>query len=148
MSFPSPDIDPETARWLLDRARQARRFAYAPYSRFHVGAALLADDGRVFTGCNIENASYGLTNCAERVAIGKAVSEGARSFAAIAVVGPEDDAPCSPCGACRQVLTEFGLALPVVTPDGTPGGFRVDTAGGLLPGAFVPADLDAARGRP
>jgi len=145
---PSPAIDPDTARTLLGRAREARRFAYAPYSRFSVGAALLAEDGRVFTGCNIENASYGLTNCAERVAIGKAVSEGARTFAAIAVVGPEDDAPCAPCGACRQVLAEFGLALPVITPDGKPGGFTATTVGGLLPGAFLPAHLDAARGQP
>ncbi len=127
-------IDPATARDLLDRAREARRNAYVPYSRFPVGAALLADDGRVFTGCNVENASYGLANCAERVAVGKAVSEGARRFTAIAVVGPEDDVPCAPCGACRQVLYEFGPDMAIVTPEGD--GAKVATARELLPGAF------------
>lgn len=105
----------------------------------------MADDGRVFTGCNVENASYGLTNCAERVALGKAVSEGARRFVAVAVVGPEDDAPCAPCGACRQVLAEFGIDMQVITPDGTPDGIRTSSAGALLPGAFLPSALDATR---
>jgi cytidine deaminase len=143
---PSPGIDAGRARALLAQAREARAHAYAPYSRFSVGAALMADDGRVFTGCNVENASYGLTNCAERVALGKAVSEGARRFVAVAVVGPEDDAPCAPCGACRQVLAEFGIDVQVITPDGTPGGVSISTAGALLPGAFLPSALDAARG--
>lgn len=129
---------------LLDAARRARAHAYAPYSRFPVGAALLAADGRVFTGCNLENASFGLTNCAERVAVGKAVSEGARGFRAIAVVGPDDDAPCTPCGACRQVLHELGGGgLAVVTPDGA-GGTRTLTMDALLPGAFGPGDLPGA----
>jgi cytidine deaminase len=128
---------------LLDAARAARANAYAPYSGFAVGAALLAADGRVFTGCNVENASYGLTNCAERVAIGKAVSEGVRAFRAIAVVGPDDDAPCSPCGACRQVLFEFGGGWSLVTPDGA-GGSRATAVADLLPGAFGPAQLGGA----
>jgi cytidine deaminase len=128
---------------LLDAARAARAHAYAPYSRFPVGAALLARDGRVFTGCNVENASFSLTQCAERVAIGKAVSEGAREYVAIAVVGPEDDAPCAPCGSCRQVLYEFGGEWSLITPDGA-GGARVASVASLLPGAFGPADL--ARG--
>lgn len=98
---------------LIELARRVRERAYAPYSKFKVGAALLADDGRIFTGCNVENASYGLTICAERAAIFKAVSEGARRFVSIAVVADTDD-PVSPCGACRQVLWEFAGDLRVV----------------------------------
>jgi cytidine deaminase len=91
---------------LIDCARRARENAYAPYSNFKVGAALLAGNGRVFTGCNVENATYGLTVCAERVALWKAISEGEREFSAIAVVSTSDP-PASPCGACRQLLWEF-----------------------------------------
>lgn len=98
---------------LLALARAARLNAVAPYSKFQVGAALLAADGCVFTGCNIENASYGLTMCAERVALFKALSEGARQFTAIAVVA-DTAAPTQPCGACRQVLWEFGGDLEVI----------------------------------
>ena len=96
---------------LIKLALEARKFSYAPYSDFRVGAALLAKDGRIYTGCNIENASYGVTNCAERTAVFKAISEGAHDFEAIAIVGgsgealPKDIAP--PCGTCRQVLAEF-----------------------------------------
>ena len=100
-----------TAAELLSQAARARRTAHAPYSRFAVGAALLARDGRVFTGCNVENAAYGLTVCAERVAVFKAVSEGVQDFAALAVAGPRPGV--TPCGACRQVLAEFGLDLRV-----------------------------------
>ena len=82
--------------------------AYAPYSKFKVGAALLATDARIFQGCNVENLSYGLTNCAERVAIGAAVAAGASGFVAVAVVA-DTEVPISPCGACRQVLAEFGV---------------------------------------
>lgn len=96
---------------LVEKALEARRFSYAPYSDFRVGAALLAKDGRIFTGCNVENASYGVTNCAERTALFKAVSEGAREFDAIAIVGGSGDASpkdiASPCGVCRQALAEF-----------------------------------------
>lgn len=91
---------------LVEAAWAAREHAYAPYSRFPVGAALLVEDGRIFVGCNVENLSYGLTNCAERVAIGAAVAAGARGFLAVAVVA-ETKEPISPCGACRQVLAEF-----------------------------------------
>jgi cytidine deaminase len=91
---------------LIGAAWQAREMAYAPYSNFAVGAALLAKDGRIFTGCNVENISYGLTNCAERVAIGAAVAAGVREFLAVAVVA-DTGVPISPCGACRQVLAEF-----------------------------------------
>jgi cytidine deaminase len=93
---------------LVDAAWAAREQAHAPYSKFHVGAALLADDGRIFTGCNVENLSYGLTQCAERVAICTAIAAGARCFLAIAVVA-ETTVPISPCGACRQVLAEFSV---------------------------------------
>lgn len=96
-----------TSEQLLDLARAARENAYAPYSGCKVGAALLCADGTVYTGCNIENASFGPTNCAERTAFFKAVSEGKRRFAAIAVVGGADDGPFPPCGVCRQVMAEF-----------------------------------------
>jgi cytidine deaminase len=92
---------------LIDSAIAARLRAYAPYSNFQVGAALLANDGRVFTGCNVENLSYGLTICAERNAIFAAVAAGVKEFAAIAIVADTRE-PISPCGACRQVMAEFG----------------------------------------
>ncbi len=130
---------PGAVAWgdLLARAEAAARHAYAPYSRFRVGAALLTPEGRVFTGCNVENASYGLSMCAERVALFKAVSEGARRFRAIAVAGP---GPCPPCGACRQALAEFDPALPVVLAgaDGEP---AVHTLNQLLAMPFLPAHL-------
>jgi len=94
---------------LIESAWQVRGRAYAPYSGFHVGAALLADDGRVFTGCNVENLSFGLTMCAERVAVATAMAEGARKFECIAIVADTAE-PVSPCGACRQVMAEFGVA--------------------------------------
>lgn len=94
---------------LIDAAWQAREHAYAPYSKFKVGAVLLTSDGRVFQGCNVENISYGLTNCAERVAIGAAIAAGVRDFISVTVVA-DTEVPISPCGACRQVLAEFGVA--------------------------------------
>ncbi len=93
---------------LVEAAWRVRQLAYAPYSNFQVGAALLAADGRIFVGCNVENLSFGLTNCAERVAVGAAVAAGAREFVAVAVVA-DTAVPISPCGACRQVLAEFGV---------------------------------------
>ena len=95
---------------LIEKAAEAAKIAYSPYSKYHVGAALLTKSGRVFTGCNVENASYGVTNCAERTAFFKAVSEGERSFCAIAVVGSPKGALTQyawPCGVCRQVMFEF-----------------------------------------
>ena len=101
----------EEIKALVDRAIEYRLAAYAPYSRFKVGAAVLGTDGKIYGGCNIENASFGLTNCAERTAFFKAVSEGEREFAAIAIVGgPKENPPvdyCYPCGVCRQVMAEF-----------------------------------------
>jgi cytidine deaminase len=98
---------------LVAAARAAREFAVAPYSQFKVGAALLAADGTTFTGCNVENASYGLTVCAERVALLKALSEGQRDFVMIAVVA-DTAAPTPPCGPCRQLLWEYCGDIPVV----------------------------------
>ncbi|MDE5764611.1 MAG: cytidine deaminase [Ruminococcus sp.] len=107
---------------LFHMAVKASEKAYCRYSGFHVGAVLLSDDGRIFTGCNIENVSYSLTICAERTAVFKAVSEGVTNFQAIAVAGSKDDDfsnPCFPCGACLQVLSQFcGKDFPVILSDG------------------------------
>ena len=111
-----------TDRELFAEAVKAAENSYSPYSKFRVGAALLTEDGRVFTGCNIENASYSLTICAERTAVFKAVSEGVTKFKAIAVAGSADEdfsKPCPPCGACLQVLGEFcGDGLAVILSNG------------------------------
>jgi len=123
---------------LLHLAALARQSAYVPYSHFAVGAALRAEDGRVFTGCNVENASFGLTICAERNAVAHAVAEGTRRFDAIAVVTENG---VTPCGACRQVLAEFGPAMTVIVADEA-GRRRVYTIGDLLPDAFTPDQLD------
>ena len=103
-------------RLLLDAARAAREHAHAPFSHFKVGAALETADGRVITGCNVENATYGLTVCAERVAVWKAISEGHRRFRRVAVVADTSE-PTPPCGACRQILWEFGGDLEVILGD-------------------------------
>ena len=119
---------------LVAAAAAAREKASAPYSHFHVGAALLCDDGRVFGGCNVESASYGLTCCAERTAVFKAISEGVRGFRAVAVVTGADE-PTSPCGACRQVLWDQCRDIAVVMA--TTGGKREETTlAALLPRAF------------
>lgn len=147
---------------LLSEARRGREQAYAPYSNFYVGAALLCADGKVYTGANVENASYGATVCAERVAVGKAVSEGHRHFVAIAVVGgavptahpekgevvragvfPEGTlVDCPPCGICRQVLREFcdpeHFCVITAASDGS---FEMHTLEQLLPRSFGPAQL-------
>ncbi len=123
---------------LLDLANEARRRAYAPYSNYPVGAALRTKSGRLFTGCNIENAAYPQGMCAERVAIFKAVSEGEREFEALAVVTPSGG---SPCGGCRQVMAEFGLEMRVLIGDAEGRLLREVTVADLLPGAFTPGDL-------
>lgn len=125
---------------LIEAAKQARQQAYAPYSRFQVGAALLTEEGTVFTGCNVENASFGLTNCAERTALFKAVSEGARRFVGIAVVA-DTEGPVSPCGACRQVLLELCPPDMKVWLANLKGDVAETTVGALLPGAFGKGDL-------
>ena len=123
---------------LFDRAAAMLDMAYAPYSNYRVGAAILTEDGRVFTGCNVENASYGGTICAERTAAVKAVSEGARRFRAIAIAG--ERGPAWPCGLCRQVLREFGQDMRVIV--GTKEqAFEVTTLNELLPHGFGPEDL-------
>jgi cytidine deaminase len=134
------------ARDLLDRARDARTRAYAPYSHFPVGAALLSADGRVFTGVNVENAAFGLTTCAERTAFVRAVAEGASTFTAIAIAGPDDGVPCPPCGSCRQILHELAPDLVVITDDGT-GTPRTTSLRELLPSAFGPRTLPPRPGR-
>jgi cytidine deaminase len=123
---------------LIAAARAAQARAYAPYSQFRVGAALQAADGSIFSGCNVENASFGLTICAERAAICAAVAAGANRFRR-AVVVSDVDPPAAPCGACRQVLAEFGLDLPIegVGPQRTVTWQLSD----LLPAAFGPEQL-------
>lgn len=131
---------------LVSLALQARERAYVPYSHFAVGAALLGESGKIYPGCNIENAAYTPTVCAERTAVFKAVSEGERKFCAIAVVGGPEGKPanelCAPCGVCRQVLREFcGEDFPVLLGSGD-GSWREVTLGNLLPYGFTGADLD------
>ena len=131
---------------LIREAFEGQKFAYVPYSRFHVGAALRARDGRVFKGCNIENAGYTPTNCAERTALFKAVSEGVREFDAIAIVGSKVGEKTTlvtgPCGVCRQALYEFGGPKLTVIMAKDENDYIVTTLGDLLPYGFGPANLD------
>lgn len=132
-----------TDKELLLKAVEAREFAYTPYSNHKVGAALLGKSGKIYLGCNVENAAYTPTNCAERTAVFKAVSEGEREFSAIAVVGGLGDTLselCAPCGVCRQVLKEFcDGSLKVIL--GTPEKITVTTLAELLPYSFGKIDL-------
>jgi cytidine deaminase len=125
-------------RSLIDLANEARRRAYVPYSNYQVGAALRTRSGRIFTGCNVENAAYPTSMCAERVAIFKAVSEGEKEFEVIAVVTPNGG---TPCGGCRQVMAEFGLDTLVLVADGEGRMLQETTVARLLPGAFTPKDM-------
>ncbi len=130
---------------LMNKAAEARDFAYAPYSQFRVGAALLAKNGKVYTGCNIENASYSPTVCAERTAFFKAVSEGVRDFEAIAIVGGKggEIAPfCAPCGVCRQVMAEFCDVDTFKLVLGSPKQFDEYLLSDVLPFAFTPKDVE------
>jgi cytidine deaminase len=128
---------------LLAAAKEAMQKAYAPYSNFYVGAAYLMEDGTIYSGCNIENASYGAANCAERTAIFKAISDGRRDFKALALCGgPKGvvDKACYPCGICRQVLNEFcDKDMEIVV--GTKDGYEVTTLAELLPHSFSKDDL-------
>ena len=125
---------------LIEVARQAAQQAYCPYSKFRVGAALVAADGKVYSGCNVENASYGLTNCAERTALFKAVSEGASSpFRKLVIYTPTAIAT-SPCGACRQVLFEFGAEAEVLCTCDSGHEIRT-TVSALLPGGLKPSQV-------
>jgi cytidine deaminase len=133
-------LDDSLVQRLIAAAREASERAYCPYSRFPVGAAVLTDDDALFTGCNVENASYGLTICAERNAIFQAVGRGARRIKAIVVFTPTAK-PASPCGACRQVINEFGPDAEVISVCGGPDILR-RTLAELLPDAFGPHDLD------
>ena len=128
----------EERQALIELANRVRKNAYAPYSHYPVGAALRAKSGRIFTGVNVENAAYPTSVCAERTAVFKAVSEGAREFDNIAVV---TDNGGSPCGACRQVLAEFGLDILVLIADGSGTPVKEMTVHELLPEAFTPIHL-------
>lgn len=123
---------------LIERAIVAREKTYSPYSHFGVGAALVCEDGNIYEGCNIENASYGLTNCAERTAIFKAVSEGHTKFKALAVVA-DTEGPCAPCGACRQVMIEFNI--PIIIMGNMKGDIEVVPTEVLLPFSFSSTDV-------
>lgn len=131
---------------LIEIAREARKYAYTPYSHFQVGAALLGKSGKVYRGCNIENASFGATNCAERTAFFKAVSEGEKTFSAIAIVGgkegEETGESCPPCGICRQVMMEFcnPEAFQIILEDGK-GGWVSHSLREILPLGFGPGNL-------
>jgi cytidine deaminase len=128
---------PDQVAALILAARRARESSYAPYSEFRVGAALLTKDGRVFSGCNVENASYGLCNCAERTAIFSAVAAGCRpgDFTHLAVIADAAE-PVAPCGACRQVMMEMGGPALIVIQANVAGAAAQTTMAALLPGAF------------
>ena len=131
---------------LIRAALRAREMSYCPYSGFSVGAALMTADGKVYTGCNIENAAYTPSNCAERTAFFKAVSEGERDFAAIAIAGGKKDAQtlefCAPCGVCRQVMMEFcDRENFEIILGRTPEDYRTFTLGELMPQGFGPENL-------
>ena len=127
---------------LIEEAKKAREMAYVPYSKFGVGAALLTADGKVYHGCNIENAAYSMCNCAERTALFKAYSEGDKNFTLMAVIA-DTDRPCSPCGACRQVISELCPRDMKVVLTNLKGDILETTVEELLPGAFTPEDLHA-----
>jgi cytidine deaminase len=134
-----PPLTPAVVRRLEQAARRAAKASYSPYSQFPVGAAVLTDTGKVFAGCNVENASYGLCNCAERTAIFSAVAAGERALRAIVIYTPTREAT-APCGACRQVINEFGPNALVVSVCASSDRCET-TASQLLPAAFGPKDL-------
>ncbi|MDD2211559.1 MAG: cytidine deaminase [Clostridia bacterium] len=129
------EVKIESIDELIAAAKRVRANAYAPYSHFQVGAALLGSDGRIYTGCNVENASYGLSVCAERTAVFQAVSQGLTSFQALALVADSEE-PVSPCGACRQILAEFSPEMPVLMVN-LKGKIVRSTVEKLLPSSFT-----------
>ncbi|XP_044134548.1 cytidine deaminase isoform X1 [Bufo gargarizans] len=137
---PDRDLEPELIRKLVQKSHEAKAFAHCPYSRFRVGAALLSQDGRIFLGCNVENACYTLGICAERSAIQTAVTEGAKKFVAIAVASDVEEEFITPCGACRQVMREFGSELQIILTKPS-GSYLVKTLQQLLPMSFGPENL-------
>ncbi|XP_046335786.2 cytidine deaminase-like isoform X1 [Haliotis rufescens] len=138
------DSEADQVQQLVKKSHEMKKMSYCPYSNFPVGAALLTADGTVFTGCNVENASYGLAICAERTAIVKAVSEGHRKFKAIAIASDLKEIAIVPCGACRQVLVEFGVDWDVIMtkPDMT---YEVMKTKELLPLCFGPTYLQRVK---
>lgn len=133
---------PDDPAWtpLVDAAFEAMANAYAPYSKYHVGAAIACDDGTIVPGCNVENASYGGTICAERGAVMSAVARGKKNWVAL-VVSTQGPEPAFPCGMCRQVLNEFAPELPILLVARVGGARRLVRLNELLPGAFGPANL-------
>jgi cytidine deaminase len=125
---------------LIEEAKEAMKKAYVPYSKFQVGAALLTEDGKVYQGCNIENAAYSMCNCAERTALFSAYAHGDRKFKSLAVIA-DTDRPVSPCGACRQVISELCPKDMKVVLTNLNGDIKEITVEELLPGAFSPEDL-------
>ncbi len=133
-------MDKQLKEKMIKKAKEAWNNAYAPYSSFPVGVALLTTEGKIFTGCNIENAAFGLTNCAERTAIFKAVSEGYRDFQALLLITDTDD-PVFPCGSCRQVIREFEGKMEIILINFKGDEIEVNSDQ-LLPGAFGKGDLE------
>lgn len=140
LEHPACNLDVKHVQQLVLSSQEAKKTAYCPYSRFPVGAALLTGSGRIFSGCNVENACYPLGICAERTAIQKAISEGHKDFRAMAIASDLQDDFISPCGACRQVMREFGTnwAVYMTKPDGT---YIIRTVQELLPASFGPEDI-------
>ena len=148
MPNPAPNLNPNPRRTLIAAALKAQQTAVAPYSNFHVGAALLTPSGKIITGANVESASYGLTCCAERVALFKALTQGERAFTAIAIVAATDGGPM-PCGACRQLLAEYAPGAAVWIADSRKSArIRQFSVAQLLPKPFVLARAGPARSRP
>ncbi len=132
----------ETQKKLFDQAVKAQKNAHAPYSKAHIGSAVLMEDGQIFSGCNVENASYGGTVCAERVAIWKAISNGSNKVIREILVVSDADQPWPPCGMCRQVIAEFGTPETVVHTSNLKGKIKTFKFGDLFPESFNPAFLD------
>ena len=128
----------EVIRSLLEKAEEARKKSYSPYSRYPVGAALMAKDGTIYAGCNVENVSYGAALCAERNALGSAVADGQRDFTAIAIIGSHEDYTM-PCGICRQVMAEFHV--PLIICGKSPDDYRTYTLEELFPSSFQAEEL-------